>query len=81
MEDPEVWGDSEKAQALGKERQTLEHVIQTFDDIDSGLSDVAMLYELGTEENDENTLIEAVAECFRTKSRDFRVRKNVLQRA
>lgn len=63
MEDPQVWGDPEKSQALGKERQTLEHVIQTFDEIDNGLSDVAMLHELGTEENDENTLNEAVAEC------------------
>ena len=39
LEDPKIWDDPERAQALGKERASLELVVKTIDDMDSGLSD------------------------------------------
>ncbi len=62
LEDPDVWNNPEQAQSLGKERQTLEHIVNMFREIDQGLEDVAMLHELGREENDESTLEEAARE-------------------
>lgn len=52
LEDPQLWDQPDKAQSLGKERQSLEHVVNTFDKITTGLDDVNMLYELAQEEQD-----------------------------
>jgi peptide chain release factor 2 len=50
-----VWDDPDKAQALGRERAALEAVVNTIDELDSGLSDFRELLELAVEENDEDT--------------------------
>ena len=39
LEVPTVWDDPERAQALGKERASLELVVKTIDDMDHGLKD------------------------------------------
>ncbi|AWB67982.1 peptide chain release factor 2 [Saccharobesus litoralis] len=62
LEDPDVWNNPEKAQALGKERTTLENIVKTIDDLTSGLDDVEGLLELAVEEEDEDTLNETQAE-------------------
>ena len=62
LEVPEVWGDQEKSQTLGKERQNLTHVVTTFDEVSQGLDDVVTLYEMALEEQDENALTDASAE-------------------
>ena len=62
LEAPEVWGDQEKSQTLGKERQSLTHVVATFDEVSQGLDDVITLYEMALEEQDENALTDASAE-------------------
>ena len=62
LEAPEVWGDQEKSQTLGKERQSLTHVVATFDEVSQGLDDVVTLYEMALEEQDENALTDASAE-------------------
>ena len=62
LEDPEVWNEPDKAQALGKERSALELVVKTIDDMDSGCEDVDGLIELAVEEEDEDTLVDAQAE-------------------
>lgn len=59
MEDPAVWADPEKAQNLGKEKRTLEHIVNTFDEITQGIEDTSMLYELAEEEGDEESRKEA----------------------
>ncbi|MFC2552888.1 MAG: peptide chain release factor 2 [Rodentibacter sp.] len=62
LEQPDVWNDAEKAQALGKERVSLEQVVNTIKNLEQGLEDVDGLLELAVEAEDEDTLNEAVAE-------------------
>lgn len=53
LEDPEVWNDPERAQALGKERSSLEMVVLTLDELSEGLGDASELLEMAVEEGDE----------------------------
>ncbi len=62
LEQPDVWNKPERAQALGKERASLEAVVKTIDDMESGLEDISGLVELAVEEQDEDTFQEAQAE-------------------
>ncbi|MBZ6065609.1 peptide chain release factor 2 [Aeromonas schubertii] len=63
LEQPDVWNEPERAQALGKERVNLEAVVGTIDALTQGGDDVAMLVELAVEGEDEETFNEAVAEA------------------
>ncbi|MCH1920687.1 peptide chain release factor 2 [Shewanella sp. A3A] len=58
LEGSEVWNNPERAQALGKERVALETVVETIDELESGLEDVEGLLELAIEEEDEDTFNE-----------------------
>lgn len=62
LELPEVWNEPERAQALGKERSSLEVVVETLQKLDQGLEDVEGLLELAVEAEDEDTFHEAEAE-------------------
>jgi peptide chain release factor 2 len=62
LEQPSVWDDPPKAQALGKERAALEQVIETLDNLGQGLDDVEGLVELAVEADDEQTFTEAESE-------------------
>ena len=62
LEQPDVWNEPEKAQALGKERSALETVVNTIKKLDQGLEDVDGLLELAIEGEDQQTFDEAVAE-------------------
>ncbi|WP_312042440.1 peptide chain release factor 2 [Erwinia sp.] len=62
LEQPDVWNEPERAQALGKERSALEAVVETLDQLGQGLEDVTGLLELAVEADDEETFNEAVAE-------------------
>ncbi|QGU86414.1 peptide chain release factor 2 [Erwinia sorbitola] len=62
LEQPDVWNEPERAQALGKERSALEAVVETLDLMEQGLEDVAGLLELAVEAEDEDTFNEAIAE-------------------
>ncbi|MCL2919063.1 peptide chain release factor 2 [Shewanella litorisediminis] len=62
LESSDVWNNPERAQALGKERASLENVVKTIDTLDSGLEDVEGLLELAVEEEDEGTFEDAKAE-------------------
>nr|WP_294834356.1 peptide chain release factor 2 [uncultured Gilliamella sp.] len=62
LEQSEVWADPEKAQALGKERVTLEEIINTIKSLTQGLDDVEGLLELAIEAEDQETFDEANAE-------------------
>ncbi|MCK7460124.1 peptide chain release factor 2 [Idiomarina aminovorans] len=59
MEQPGVWDDPPRAQALGKERSALEQVLQTLDKLQQGLDDVEGLVDLAVEAEDEDTFNEA----------------------
>ncbi|WP_157368909.1 peptide chain release factor 2 [Algicola sagamiensis] len=62
LEDPNVWNQPEKAQALGKEKSELEAVVETIESLDTGLDDVEGLLELAVEAEDEDTFAEAESE-------------------
>ncbi len=62
LEEPDVWNEPEKAQALGKERSTLETIVKTIDALEQGVEDVEGLIELAVEAEDQDTFDEAVAE-------------------
>ncbi len=59
LELPDVWNEPERAQALGQERSSLELVVNTIVDLESGCEDIEGLVELAVEESDEDTFNEA----------------------
>ncbi|GLQ29795.1 peptide chain release factor 2 [Litoribrevibacter albus] len=62
LEDAAVWENPEQAQALGRERASLETVVETIENMDSGLEDVEGLLELAVEEDDPDTVEEVEQE-------------------
>lgn len=60
LEDPAVWNDQERAQKLGKQRASLQNIVDVIDGLDNGLTDASDLLEMAREENDEDT-VSAVA--------------------
>ncbi|WFF41823.1 peptide chain release factor 2 [Salinicola endophyticus] len=62
LENPEVWNDPDYAQKLGKERASLEAVVETIDTLDSGLADNRELLELAVMEEDDATVDEVCKE-------------------
>jgi len=59
---PDVWNEPERAQALGKERASLEEVVNTIDSLESGLGDADDLLMMAVEEDDQETVDELVAD-------------------
>jgi peptide chain release factor 2 len=57
-----VWDNPDRAQELGKERATLEQIVNTLDQLLSGVDDGVDLLELAIEEQDEDTVSEVVSE-------------------
>jgi len=62
LEDPTIWENPDKAQTLGRERASLEKIIETLDGVASGVSDNQEFLELAVEENDEETLALVIAD-------------------
>ncbi|MBY7866552.1 peptide chain release factor 2 [Vibrio fluvialis] len=58
LEQPDVWNEPERAQALGKERSALEAVVETINQLDQGVDDVEGLLELAIEAEDQETFDE-----------------------
>lgn len=69
LEQPDVWTDPEKAQALGKERSSLELVVLTIDQLNQGVEDAEGLLELAIEENDQETFDEIEPELEELESK------------
>ncbi|MBP0593128.1 peptide chain release factor 2 [Paraburkholderia sp. LEh10] len=57
LEDPNVWNDSQHAQALGKEKKLLEGVVEVLGSLENDLRDTKELFDMAREENDEDTLV------------------------
>ena len=55
LEQPAVWDDPQRAQALGQERARLERVVETLVKIDKNIKEYKELLELAQEENDIDT--------------------------
>ena len=56
MEDPAIWNDAEKAQALGKEKKSLEAVVLTLQNVKQQVTDARELFDMAKEEGDFDTL-------------------------
>jgi len=56
LEDPDVWNDPKRAQDLGKEKKSLENIVNTLIKIDGDLNDTRDLFAMAREEKDEDTL-------------------------
>ena len=54
--EPDVWNKPEQAQELGRERSSLELVVKTIEDLDSGVADARELLTMAVEEEDEDTV-------------------------
>lgn len=59
LADPKVWDEPERAQALGKERSSLEAIVATIDGLEGGLADAADIIELARDEDDASLLEDA----------------------
>ena len=57
--DSAVWEKPEYAQALGKERSSLEAIVHAIDKLYSGIKDVEELFKLAFDESDEDLYAEA----------------------
>ncbi len=62
LENPDVWNNPAKAQALGRERAQLDGVVTTLDRVTQVLADNAEMLEMAVEEQDEEILDSVVVE-------------------
>jgi len=65
FEDPDIWSDQKKAEALGRERASLEGVLLPLEEVSRGVEDAAGLLELALEESDADTQEEIAADLER----------------
>ncbi|WP_223669511.1 peptide chain release factor 2 [Kangiella shandongensis] len=56
LEQPDVWNDQERAQALGQERAKLEAVVETIIELEQGVADNSDLLEIAVEEEDGDSV-------------------------
>ncbi|MAD66412.1 MAG: peptide chain release factor 2 [Porticoccaceae bacterium] len=54
--EPNVWNEPEIAQELGRERSSLEVVVKTIEDLDTGVADARELLDMAVEEDDADTV-------------------------
>ena len=62
MEDPGIWNDAERAQALGKEKKSLEAVVLTLSGVRNALADARDFFAMAKEEDDEDTMASVEAD-------------------
>ena len=65
LAEPDVWNDQERAQALSRERSSLQTVVEGLSALGSDLADAEELAEMAAEENDAGTLDEVEADLAR----------------
>ena len=57
LEAPDVWDDPQRAQELGREKKSLDAVVESLSGLGSTLRDAAELFEMASSEDDDATLI------------------------
>ncbi|WP_200195304.1 peptide chain release factor 2 [Halorhodospira abdelmalekii] len=65
LEDPEIWADPERAQALSRERSQLQGTLGSLDEIAAVLNDADALVEMAREEEDEETFAAVASDVER----------------
>ena len=63
MARPDLWDDPETAQAVGRQKNSLERELALHDRVESGLDDAEVLLELAEEESDRAAALEVVQRC------------------
>ncbi len=63
LEDPKIWSDNAKSQALGKEKRELGLVVEALMHLQSGLQDAQDLFDMAREENDDATLLSVASDA------------------
>ena len=69
MEDPGIWNDAERAQALGKEKKSLEAIVVTLEGVRNALADARELFDMAKEEGDEDTLLAVEGDLDTTEAK------------
>jgi peptide chain release factor 2 len=69
LEDPAVWNEPERAQALGRERAQLEEVVEGLTALGQELEEAADLLQLAAEESDEDTFAAVTADVQSIENR------------
>ena len=67
LEQPDVWNEPQRAQALGQERAQLEKVVVTLDQLSSALADADELLILALDEDDDPTVAELASDLARSE--------------
>lgn len=62
LAEPNVWNDSGRAQALGRERSSLALVVETIESLDQGVIDCQELIQMAVDEDDEESLDDVTQE-------------------
>ena len=62
LSEPDVWNDPDRAQELGRERSSLEAVVKTIEDLDSGITDTREILGMAVDENDADMLNDVQSE-------------------
>ncbi len=57
LESPNVWDDPQRAQELGREKKSLESVVESLSGLGSTLRDASELFEMASTEDDDETLL------------------------
>ena len=69
LSEPDVWNDPDRAQELGRERSSLEAVVKTIEDLDSGIADTREILGMAVEENDADMLNDVQTDIDAMESR------------
>ncbi|MFC3660880.1 peptide chain release factor 2 [Luteimonas notoginsengisoli] len=69
LENPDVWNDPERAQALGRERSLLDKTVNGIRELTEGLGGAGELLDLAEDEDDEDTANAVVADVERFAGR------------
>ena len=77
LENPAVWNEPKRAQELGREKKSLETVVDTINHLASHLADNAELFEMGKEDNDLASLqaIFSDSEALRAQVEELEFRR------
>lgn len=68
LEDPKIWNDPEKAQAMGKEKAQLDNVVKTIQDLDASLESAQEILEMAEADEDQEMVADVVSELERLES-------------
>ena len=69
LEDPTVWNEPERAQALGKEKSQLDNVVTTIQDLESSLESSHEILEMAEMDADQEMVDEVVSELARLEDK------------